>query len=92
MQWLKKFELITGASRGLGGEIAKALPRSPGANAAAGEDRCAAAACRFGQREGGSRSRRTKNNDPCFHVNDGEQNEGLRPRILWTQLPDNFNS
>src|SRR4029453_6686148 len=35
----------------------------------------------------GSCSRRTKNNDPYFHGRGEEQNEGLRPRILWTETP-----
>ena len=40
----------------------------------------------------GSRSNGTKNDSPLVNGQAVGKNEGLRPRILWTQLPDNFYS
>jgi hypothetical protein len=44
------------------------------------------AACLIGA-QGGSRSRRTKNNDPYFYGPGEEENEGLRPRLSWIKTP-----
>ena len=35
----------------------------------------------------GSRSRRTKNNDPYFTIEDEEKNEGLRPHLPGDENP-----